>query len=68
MRITGSGDIKSDGFHLITATETITGSGNIHTQVQSSLKAVISGSGNIYLRGNPSVDQATTGSGRIIRR
>ncbi len=68
MRVTGSGDIKSDEFQLLTATETITGSGNIYTFVQNSLKAVISGSGNIYLRGNPTVDQTTTGSGRVIRR
>ena len=68
MRVTGSGDIRSDGFQLMTATETITGSGNINTLVQNSLKAVISGSGNIFVRGNPDIDQTTTGSGRVIRR
>lgn len=68
MKITGSGDIDSDAFKLITADETISGSGNIYTDVQNNLKAVISGSGNIYLSGNPAIDQTITGSGKIIRR
>jgi hypothetical protein len=68
MRITGSGDIDSDDFPLLTAIETITGSGNIYTDVRNSLKAVITGSGNIYLIGSPAIDQTITGSGKIIRR
>jgi hypothetical protein len=68
MNLTGSGDIESDEFQLLTSTQTITGSGNISTYVQNSLKAVISGSGNIYLRGDPVIDQTTSGSGRVIRR
>jgi hypothetical protein len=66
MRVTGSGDIKSQDFILQNANETITGSGNIYTQVLTSLEATISGSGNIYLRGNPSVKKSISGSGKII--
>ncbi len=68
MRISGSGDIHADEFPLISATETISGSGNIFTRVENSLTAIISGSGNIYLKGNPSINQVISGSGRIIRR
>lgn len=67
LRISGSGNIDSDGLQLNTATETISGSGNIFTHVVSSLIAVISGSGNIYLKGNPSINQTVSGSGRIIK-
>ncbi|HLP72872.1 MAG TPA: DUF2807 domain-containing protein [Bacteroidales bacterium] len=66
MRVTGSGDIKSQDFILQNSNETITGSGNIYTQVLTSLEATISGSGNIYLRGNPSVKKSISGSGKII--
>jgi hypothetical protein len=68
MRITGSGNIAAADFILLSATETITASGNIHTHVVNSLTAVISGSGNIYLRGNPMVNQTLTGSGRVINQ
>lgn len=67
LRITGSGDIKSGQFTLVTANETISGSGNIHTWVENSLTASISGSGNIYLKGNPVINQTITGSGKIIK-
>src|SRR4030042_1194607 len=67
LRISGSGNINSDEFLLNSATETISGSGNIFTYVISSLTAVISGSGNIYLKGDPSINQTVSGSGRIIK-
>ena len=68
MRVTGSGNIEAREFTLITAVETITGSGDIFTHVVNSLVAVISGSGNIHLTGNPAINQTITGSGRIIRK
>lgn len=68
LRISGSGDINADDFMILTADETISGSGNIYTYVENSLTAVISGSGNIYLEGNPSINQTISGSGRIIKR
>lgn len=67
-KITGSGDINSYEFPVVTAAGTITGSGDIHTRVESVLNAVITGSGNIYLKGNPVINQTITGSGRIIKR
>jgi len=67
LRISGSGNINADEFQLNSATETISGSGNIFTYVISSLTAVISGSGNIYLKGDPSINQTVSGSGRIIK-
>jgi hypothetical protein len=67
LRITGSGDIVADQFPLMSATETISGSGNIFTRVENSLTAILSGSGNLYLKGNPTINQTVTGSGRIIK-
>lgn len=67
MRVTGSGDVKSVGYEITAATETITGSGNIYTMVVNTLNAVISGSGNIYVKGNPVINQSVSGSGRIIK-
>jgi hypothetical protein len=68
MSISGSGDILADDFLILASTETISGSGNIHTHVANSLTATISGSGNIYLKGNPTITQVISGSGRIIRQ
>jgi hypothetical protein len=67
LRITGSGDINSGQFMLLTANETVSGSGNIFTWVENGLTATISGSGNIYLKGNPTLNQTITGSGKIIK-
>lgn len=67
LKITGSGDINSGELQLLTATEIISGSGNIFTMVVNNLKATISGSGNIYLRGDPVINQTISGSGRIIK-
>jgi len=67
LRITGSGNINSGQFTLVTANETISGSGNIFTFVGNNLTAAISGSGNIYLKGNPTINQTITGSGKIIK-
>lgn len=68
MRLTGSGNIRAGDFILSTAHETITGSGNITTRVNTLLTAVITGSGNIYLYGAPVVNETISGSGRVIRR
>lgn len=67
MRVSGSGDVKSAGYEISTATETTTGSGNIYTLVINTLNAVISGSGNIYVKGNPVINQTVSGSGRVIK-
>lgn len=66
MRVTGSGDVKSVDFEINTATETISGSGNIYTTVLNTLNAIISGSGNIYVRGDPVINQTISGSGRVV--
>ncbi len=68
MRISGSGDINAYDFLILAAIEIISGSGNIHSRVESTLNATISGSGNIYLKGNPVITQVISGSGRIIRQ
>lgn len=68
MKITGSGDIKAGDFHVSSANDIISGSGNIITYVEDILTASITGSGNIYLSGNPQVSQTITGSGRIIKQ
>lgn len=67
LKISGSGDIFADNLVLKTASATISGSGNCHTNITEALTGVISGSGNIYVTGSPVINQSISGSGRIIK-
>jgi len=65
MRISGSGDIKGYAMICQNNEATISGSGEIETNVVDNLIARISGSGNINYIGYPSVQTHISGSGNV---
>lgn len=65
MRISGSGDIKGYAMVCQNNEATISGSGEIETNVVDNLTARISGSGNINYMGYPSVQTDIIGSGNV---
>lgn len=66
IKITGSGEVYTEGYNLKTASVLISGSGNSYIKIEVELNAIISGSGSIYLKGNPLISKTISGSGRII--
>lgn len=67
-RINGSGSIYASDLEAKRGYARISGSGNIHVDVEDELDARISGSGDIYYRGNPRLDSHVSGSGKIRSR
>jgi hypothetical protein len=65
MRISGSGDIKGYAMVCRNNEATISGSGEIETNVIDNLIARISGSGNINYMGYPTIQTYITGSGNV---
>jgi len=66
LSIAGSGNIDMRNVLTGVCSSTISGSGDIYTNVVTSLSATISGSGNIYYYGNPVVSVNISGSGNVI--
>lgn len=65
--VSGSGKIDAYDLAVLDCEAHISGSGNVFTQVEKSLKATISGSGSIYYFGSPDLEMYVSGSGRVIR-
>lgn len=68
LRISGSGNIHGYGMPCQNCSATISGSGDIETNVSTSLDATISGSGNINYLGYPAVTSHISGSGNVNHR
>ena len=68
LRISGSGNIRGFGMPCQYSQATISGSGDIETNVSTSLDATISGSGNINYLGSPAVTVHISGSGNVNHR
>lgn len=67
-KLTGSGDIEAFNLKAEDAQATITGSGDIDLNCQSTLKVRIAGSGDVTYTGNPSKeDSKISGSGEVSR-
>ena len=63
--ISGSGNVKAEGFEATDVNVRISGSGNCFITSNGSVKARIAGSGNVNYKGNPSIDSSVAGSGRV---
>lgn len=63
--ISGSGNVKAEGFEANEVTIYTSGSGSCSVTTNGSIKARISGSGNVNYNGNPSIDSSVAGSGRV---
>jgi hypothetical protein len=65
LSISGSGNIRSLELSQTTCVSSISGSGDIYTNVRDHLQASISGSGCVYYQGDPEVDSHVSGSGKV---
>ncbi|MDR1463201.1 MAG: DUF2807 domain-containing protein [Azoarcus sp.] len=63
--ISGSGEIRAEGYVVIRAEAKIGGAGEIRLHASESLDAVIDGAGNIRYTGSPAVTQSISGAGSI---
>lgn len=64
--ISGSGELHAFYFPVFDADLTVSGSGNVETNVSTDMYVRISGSGNIFYKGTPAVTAEISGSGELI--
>ena len=64
--ISGSGELHAFYFPVSFADLTVSGSGNIETNVSTDMYVKISGSGNIFYKGTPAITAEISGSGELI--
>ncbi len=65
--ISGSADVMANDLATDSAEAHISGSGELHMNVQERLEASISGSGKIAYKGDPEIEKSISGAGKIIR-
>lgn len=63
--ISGSGDVKAKGLTAQNLEVSISGSGTVTADVETSLKISISGSGDVFYSGSPTVESSVSGSGTV---
>lgn len=65
IKVSGSGAFSGKNFSVETLSARVSGSGNVHIDVQKTINASISGSGNISYSGDPIIQKSVSGSGSV---
>ena len=68
LSLSGSGDVHAQNLKSKKVDASITGSGNIDCQAETTMDASVTGSGDIHYTGDPSVKSRITGSGSVEKK